>query len=721
MPFSHGSGSASGSGLRPDPRKPIPNGNDRAQGASHPNDLLDLAIAADFAAGPAVTTMAAASRGNRVSQAEVDSAVPYLARQLEWLRRHAGRAAGAGARVPRLAPGVEQLGEYQGSGLTDATYLVRTPGGQVVHLSRLLHLVLSGIDGSRTVNEIAARVTAAFGRTVSGDNVGYLLANKLAPLGLIADEGPRQAAAGQAQAILALKLHRTLVSAAGVQKIARLFRPLFNPVVVVATLIGLVASDVWLVRGGRLGSALVDVLLNPPLLLMVLGLSVLSMMFHECGHAAACRYGGARPGVIGMGFYVIWPAFFTNVTDTYRLGRAGRIRTDLGGVYFNAIFALTLAAAYLATGYSPLVAAILLVHMEIVQQLLPSLRFDGYFILTDLIGVPDLFRRIGPTVRSMVPGRSGDPRVQGLKRGARVTLTAWVLIIVPLLGAQLALIVLDGPRLIRTFVRSLDTQLHDVLAQFGRTDVAAGLVSAISVVLLVLPMAGLCYILLSTGRRALRSLIAVNRRHPVLWLPSIGVVLLVAATLAVHWGFVSIGRGVIAPRPAGAAAGRRHLPRPASAQSVRPAHGAGPAAVVLTPVSAWSDENDSLAGYAIDGNPATAWQTQYYLGNPVFGGVKTAVGLILDMGRQIRLRSVTVTFGPTPGADVSIRVGNDDTLAASTPSTVATARDVGGRYTFECRGAARGRYVLIWLTKLPSAGSGQFHAEIFNIVVRGWA
>jgi putative peptidoglycan lipid II flippase len=142
---------------------------------------------------------------------------------------------------------------------------------------------------------------------------------------------------------------------------------------------------------------------------------------------------------------------------------------------------------------------------------------------------------------------------------------------------------------------------------------------------------------------------------------------------------------------------------------------------VLTPASASSGENDSLAGYAIDENPATAWQTYYYLGNPVFGGLKTGSGLILDMGRQARLSSVTVTFGPTPGADVSIEVGND-TFAASAPSTfttVAMAQDVGGTYTFECSGTARGRYVLIWLTKLPPADSGQFHAEIFNIVVRG--
>ena len=269
----------------------------------------------------------------------------------------------------------------------------------------------------------------------------------------------------------------------------------------------------------------------------------------------------------------------------------------------------------------------------------------------------------------------------------------------------------------------------------GGSTSRTGLVSAVSLVLLVLPMAGLGYILLSMGRRAVRSVIAVNRRHPVLRVPSVAVVLLIAAALAAHWGLLPIGRGAVSPQPAEAAAGGGHPPMALPSGPGRPARPAGPAAAVLTPVSAHGfdaltspgsdpgDENDDLARYAIDGNPATAWQTQYYYGNPVFSGLKTGTGLILDMGRPIRLRSVTVTFGPAPGADVSIEVGNHNTRAASTLSTfttVARAQDIGGTYTFTCTGPARGRYVLIWFTKLPSAGSGRFQARIFNIVVRGW-
>ncbi len=112
--------------------------------------------------------------------------------------------------VPVLAPGVELVGEYQGSGLTQVTFLARNASGRVVQLSRLLWLVLSGIDGSRTVGEIAARVSVEFGRTVSAGNVEYLLQNKLTPLGLVAggDDTAEAATAGPDAAILALAAAR---------------------------------------------------------------------------------------------------------------------------------------------------------------------------------------------------------------------------------------------------------------------------------------------------------------------------------------------------------------------------------------------------------------------------------------------------------------------------------------------------------------------------------
>jgi hypothetical protein len=149
---------------------------------------------------------------------------------------------------------------------------------------------------------------------------------------------------------------------------------------------------------------------DPADLLIVLGLSVVSAAFHECGHATGCRYGGARPGVIGVGIYLVWPSFFTNVTDSYRLSRAGRLRTDLGGLYFNLIFILALAGLYSATSAEVLLLVIAVTHLEMLEQLSPFVRFDGYFILSD--------RRNRRRLADPVPGRFALHRARGWRGGS---------------------------------------------------------------------------------------------------------------------------------------------------------------------------------------------------------------------------------------------------------------------------------------------------------------
>jgi hypothetical protein len=158
------------------------------------------------------------------------------------------------------------------------------------------------------------------------------------------------------------------------------------------------------------------------------------------------------------------------------------------------------------------------------------------------------------------------------------------------------------------------------------------------------------------------------------------------------------------------------------------------AKTVLTPVGAQGydalglasdpgNEDNAGAKFAIDGSPSTAWHTQFYLGNPVLGGLKKGTGLLLDMGKQVSLSSVQVTFGPTAGANVAIEVGNSNAIS---PTGLASFTKVakrkhldGGTQTFQTSSTAKGRYVLIWFTKLPPNNAGQFQAFVYNVVVRG--
>ena len=231
------------------------------------------------------------------------------------------------------------------------------------------------------------------------------------------------------------------------------------------------------------------------------GLSLVSAVFHECGHAAACRYGGARSGVIGAGIYLVWPSFFTDVTDSYRLSRAGRLRTDLGGLYFNLIFILVLAGIYAASPAGFLLLVIAITHLEMLEQLLPFVRFDGYFILSDLVGVPDLFARVAPILRNAVSRGPKDPRVTGLRRRARIVVTGWVLCVIPLLTVSIGYLVLRLPQISRALWRSASRQAHLASAAVADHGYALALVDALGIALLALSLAGSLYIVTGLARR----------------------------------------------------------------------------------------------------------------------------------------------------------------------------------------------------------------------------
>jgi putative peptide zinc metalloprotease protein len=453
-------------------------------------------------------------------------------------------AAGAPGPVetPRLADGVELLGEYKDSGYSQPPALVRRPDGQVIQMSRLLYLVACRINGSCDPAAIAELVSGDLGRSLTADQVRHLITAKLGPLGIIADQRA-PAAPPTATPLLALRARGTLLPERATNAAGTLLRPLFRWYVIVAVVVSVLAVDWWLFAVHGLGGGLGQVLRNPVNLLIVVGLSVVSGAFHECGHAAGCRYGGARPGVIGVGIYLVWPAFFTNVTDSYRLSRAGRLRTDLGGVYFNAVFMLALAGIYVATGDQILLLTIAVTHLEMLEQLLPFVRFDGYYILSDLVGVPDLFARVAPILKSVLPAGRRDPRVTGLRRGIRIVVTGWVACVLPLLTFTLGSMLLHLPGIDRALWRSASLQAHLMAAAAGGHRYAMAAVYAINIALLALSLAGSLYIATGLARR----LTALGRRwsagRPARRLLAAAAGLAVLAALASFWTLQGQFRG----------------------------------------------------------------------------------------------------------------------------------------------------------------------------------
>lgn len=125
----------------------------------------------------------------------------------------------------------------------------------------------------------------------------------------------------------------------------------------------------------------------------ILVFMLFSSFFHELGHASACKYFGVRHGGIGFGLYLNFPVLYTNVTEVWKLNRTQRSIVNIAGVYFQCYWLIILLVGFLLTGNDMLRYLILITNMGILMTLNPFFKFDGYWLASDLLGVPNLRTR----------------------------------------------------------------------------------------------------------------------------------------------------------------------------------------------------------------------------------------------------------------------------------------------------------------------------------------
>jgi putative peptide zinc metalloprotease protein len=415
---------------------------------------------------------------------------------------------------PRLAEGIELVGRFEDSGFKEAPYIARRRDGQMVQMPPMLYALAEVIDGKAGERELAQRYSDRIERRVEPDMVATLLDEQLRPLGVVAARDGSSPEIEKVDPLLALKFRTRVVPDGLVRAITTIFKPLFLPPIVVAVVLAFVALDAWLFGVHGISQSLRSVIYDPALMFMLFGGVVLATAFHEIGHATGTRYGGAEPGVMGVGVYIVWPAFYTDITDAYRLGKAGRLRADLGGMYFNAIFALTVAGLYALTRFEPLLLLVVIQTFAIVQQSLPLLRLDGFYIVSDLTGVPDMLTRIKPVLRRLLPGRAPDPRVSELKPWVRRVVTGYVLTVVPVIALLFVLMLIHAPRAFATGYDSFALHYARVGPDLSAGRTGKGVMNVVEIVVLLLPLMGMLYTFGRVGKRAGVGAWSWSGKHP---------------------------------------------------------------------------------------------------------------------------------------------------------------------------------------------------------------
>jgi Protein kinase domain len=132
-----------------------------------------------------------------------------------------------------------------------------------------------------------------------------------------------------------------------------------------------------------------------------------------------------------------------------------------------------------------------------------------------------------------------------------------------------------------------------------------------------------------------------------------------------------------------------------------------------------SEENPELAPLAVDGKPGTAWRTLTYRGNPELGGLKSGVGLLVDLGEPARVGDVRLRLLGSPTSVQILAAPDADQAPTDTDGldTVATEDDAGTSADLALRKPVTTRWLVVWLTSLPPAPGG-FRGEVAEISLR---
>ena len=197
---------------------------------------------------------------------------------------------------------------------------------------------------------------------------------------------------------------------------------------------------------------------------------VASSLFHELGHASACKHFGIRHGGIGFGLYLNFPVLYTDVTEVWRLRRTDRCIVNLAGVYFQMYILLAVLALFYATGSDTLRYMILTLNLGFIMTLNPFFKFDGYWIASDVLGIPNLRSRskelLGYVYRRM-RGRAADetPYLLQTNRLGRYGLLVYAVVVNLFMGYYFFYIL---PKFMVNFVASFPDEVRQLVLYLSK-------------------------------------------------------------------------------------------------------------------------------------------------------------------------------------------------------------------------------------------------------------
>ncbi len=259
----------------------------------------------------------------------------------------------------------------------------------------LIKEILTGLNDKKSFSQIHSQLIqhSAY-QHLKLDDVEKIIDKKIRPLGVLV---------GKENEIIkqkidydndSIKSQKTLFNASKTHFLASAFKFLFQKWVAVFFILSGLFAHVFYLSSHSVFEEQHSVWTEASALeyLLIYLFILLIFVFHEAGHSSAALYFGIRTPRIGYGFYLIYPVFFTQISEAWKLQPQKRIIINLAGVYFQWIAgSIFILLDYFSIASTTMWSGIVAINfVRLLYSFVPFMKADGYWIFSDGFGLTNL-------------------------------------------------------------------------------------------------------------------------------------------------------------------------------------------------------------------------------------------------------------------------------------------------------------------------------------------
>ncbi|AFM04623.1 hypothetical protein Fleli_2246 [Bernardetia litoralis DSM 6794] len=262
-------------------------------------------------------------------------------------------------------------------------------GKKQFYCGLLVKEILVGLNDNKSLNEIHSQLTKhrAY-QKLTVEDVEKIINKKIMPLGVLKSSKEKDNIKKQITYDAdSIKTQKTLLNESQTHFLASIFKYFYQKwAVILFVLIGLFAHVFYLSSHSVFGEkSKIWVEASALEYLLIYFLIILIFILHEVGHASAALHYNIRTPRIGYGFYLVYPVFFTEISEAWKLQPKKRMVINLGGIYFQWIAgSIFILLDYFNVASTHLWSGIVVINfIRLLYSFVPFMKADGYWIFSD--------------------------------------------------------------------------------------------------------------------------------------------------------------------------------------------------------------------------------------------------------------------------------------------------------------------------------------------------